>query len=122
MADLTAITRPNGTPYRPQKLTAYAVTDEYEVIAGVVVFGTHDPGRAQALADELVARDVDQGYTAADPVTVWWRDGFECGRRAWITDEEHGRGGVWFREIVERTPADLAVGRKDATPEDSDER
>jgi hypothetical protein len=95
------IWRLNGRPYQPRKLTACPVTDEDEITAGVVVFGTHDPARAQDLADGLVHRDVGRNYAAASPERVWWRDGFEGGRRGWVTDEEHGRAGVFFREIVE---------------------
>jgi hypothetical protein len=104
MADLPVITRPNGKPYRPRKVTAYAVTDKDEITVGVIVFGTHDAGRAQELADQIARWDIGGNYTAVDPVAVWWADRFECGQRVWVTDEEHGRGGIWFREIVECTP------------------
>jgi hypothetical protein len=100
VADLPAIERPNGKLYRPRKLVACPVSDQYDEIAAVVVFGTHDPDRAQALADSLARRDVDSGYVAANPGRVWWRDGFECGQRTWAVDDEHGRAGVLF-EIVE---------------------
>jgi hypothetical protein len=100
---MAEITRPNGKPYRPRKLVAYAVTDEDEILSGAVVFGTHDPARARDLADELVSRDLGSEYVPVDPVAVWWRDGFDSGRHCWITDEEHGRAGVWFREVAERS-------------------
>ena len=103
MPDLPVITRPNGKPYRPRKVTAYPVTDEDEITVGAIVFGTHDPGRAQELADQIARWDIGGNFTAADPVAVWWADRFEMGRRAWVADEEHGRGGVFFREIVEVT-------------------
>ena len=45
------IQRPDGKPYRPRKLAAYAVTDPDDMLSGVMVLGTHDPGRAQPLAD-----------------------------------------------------------------------
>jgi hypothetical protein len=104
------IKRPDGTIYRPRKITANAVTDEDEILCGVVVFGTHDIALAQPLADQYVAWQLDSGMAAADPCTVWWRDGFECGQRRWITDEKHGRGGVFFREVIERVPAVIKTG------------
>ena len=63
-----------------------------------------------ALADQYVAWQLDSGYVAAEPCTVWWRDGFDGGRRMWLTDEEHGRAGVFFREVVERTPSPIETG------------
>ena len=110
------IQRPDGSLYRPRKLAAEPVLDGDEWTVGVVVFGTHDPGRAYPLALALAARDVDSGYVPVDPDLVWWRDGFEIGHRAWIIDEQHGRGGVFFREIVERAdgaPADLLAKEDD---------
>lgn len=100
---LAVITRPSGKPYRPRKFTACAVTDDDE-LSGVVVLGTHDPGVAQPLADQYITWQLGSSYCAAGPVTVWWRDGFECGERRWVSDEIRGRAGVWFREIVEGGP------------------
>jgi hypothetical protein len=100
-AELAAIRRPDGSLYRPRKLVACPVNDEDEIIAGVVVFGTHDPRRAQLLADEIVRLYADSGCVAASPGTVWWRDGFECGQRRWVTDEQRGRAGVWFSDIAD---------------------
>lgn len=97
------ITRPDGRPYRPRTITAHAVTDDDGVLTGVMVLGTHDPGRALPLADRYVAWQFDAGYTAAGPVTGWWRDGFDGGQRCWVTDEVRGRAGVWFREVAERS-------------------
>lgn len=105
-----AIQRPDGTLYRPRKITANAVTDDDEILCGVVVFGTHDIALAHPLADQYVAWQLDSGYVAAEPCTVWWRDGFDGGRRMWLTDEEHGRAGVFFREVVERTPSPIETG------------
>lgn len=104
-AALAGITRPNGKPYRPRKLVAYSVADEDEIVAGAVVFGTHDPVRARDLAGEVIRRDVGHEYVPVKPCRVWWRDGFDGGRRMWVTDEEHGRAGVWFREVEEKTDA-----------------
>ena len=95
------IQRPDGRPYRARKLVAYSVTDEDEIVAGAVVFGTHDPQRAQSLAQEVIDRDLGGGYMPADPSLVWWRDGFVGGHRSWVTDEKRGRAAVWFRQIHE---------------------
>jgi hypothetical protein len=95
------ITRPNGKPYRSRRVTAQAIGEEDE---GVLVLGTHDLARAQALADQTAKRIAGSGYVAADPWRGWWRDGFENGRRSWVTDEVRGRAGVLFREIVEAPP------------------
>ena len=99
---LDVITRPNGKPYRPRKVIAYGVYDPDECPESVVVLGTHDVVRAQALATTFVKHDLlDSSYAPAGPCTVWWRDGMEYGRRVWLNDAEHGRAGVWFRELVE---------------------
>jgi hypothetical protein len=45
------------------------------------------------------------GVYDADECPGWWRDGFEGGRRAWVNDAEHGRAGVWFRQIAEAPTA-----------------
>jgi hypothetical protein len=95
------IQRPNGKAYRPRKVIGYLAGEDSK---SVVVLGTHDIARAQVLADELVRIYVDSRETAADPVLVWWRDGFECGQLRWIADEVRGRAGVWFRDIVETGP------------------
>lgn len=96
------VTRPDGRLYRSRKVIAYPVYDDDELICGVVVLGTHDIERARSGADTVAAYD-DSNFIAVNPVTGWWRDGFEYGRRAWIYDECHGRAGVWFREVAERT-------------------
>lgn len=98
MATSEAIKRPNGKTYRPRRVLAYPVGEDGE---GVVVLGTHDLARAQALADEVARSVAGSGFVAADPWRGWWRDGFECGERRWVSDEERGRAGVLFREIVE---------------------
>lgn len=99
---LLPIERPSGSLYRPRKLVAYSVTDDDELVAGAVVFGTHDADQALPLAQEVIDRELGREYVPIEPCKVWWRDGFESGRRAWITDEEHGRAGVWFRDLAER--------------------
>ena len=92
------IERPNGKPYRPRKVTGQIVGEENE---GVLILGTHDLGRAQALADQMAAYEAGPGYVAVRPWRGWFRDGFWDGRRQWITDEVHGRAGVVFPEITE---------------------
>jgi hypothetical protein len=95
------ITRPNGKPYRPRKVIAAAVTDDGDMLCGVMVLGTHDYHRAKPMADDYAAWQLGRRYVATDWVTGWWRDGFEGDRRCWVDDPEHGRAGVWFREIAE---------------------
>ena len=102
MSDLSPITRPNGKPYQPRKVVAHCVGHEDEDITGVIVFGTHDPSRAKLVADLAVADWIDNGYEAASPRMVWWRDTMADGHRAFVTDAVHGRAGVVFDEIVER--------------------
>ena len=104
---LEPIERPNGELYRPRKIVAYVVGEEDE---GVIVLGTHDRELAQEMADTMARYVAGGGYVAGDWVTGWYRDGFECGNRAWVTDEARGRAGVYFREIVEMAPAGLAGG------------
>lgn len=102
MADqIPVVTRPNGKPYRPRRITANAVADEDQNLCGVIVLGTHDQLRAQPLADEYARWQLGEGCKAAEPRCGWYRDAFEGGGRRWVTDEERGRAGVWFREIVE---------------------
>lgn len=99
MNGLPVITRPNGKPYRPQRIVAFAI--EGNCGDGVLVLGTHDLTRAQALADKLARDLAGAPAVAADPVTGWYRDGMECGERRWVHDEVRGRAGVWFRDIEE---------------------
>lgn len=96
------VQRQDGRWYRPRKLVACAVTEDEE-LAGVVVLGTHSPRAAQALADSYAAWQLGSSYRAADPANVWWRNGYDGTGRGWVTDETHGRAGVWFRQIVEVT-------------------
>jgi len=103
-AGLPPITRPNGKTYRPRKLIAQAVADcDGEDLAGVVVFGTHDAGRAKRLADRYVALYGDADMEAVNPDRVWWRDTFSWGSRRYEDDDRHGRAGVRF-DIDYRTP------------------
>lgn len=98
------IIRPNGKPYRPRRLSAHAVVANEDELTGIIIFGTHDPGAAQPLADRYVTRWLEDDYCAVDPVVGWWRDGFGGGSRVWVADDVRGRAGVWFREIAERSP------------------
>lgn len=93
------ITRPNGRPYRPRRVIAQVVGDGID--EGVLILGTHDLARAQILADQMAEYVAGRGFVAIGPWRGWFRDGFDAGRRQWITDEERGRAGVCFREIVE---------------------
>jgi hypothetical protein len=95
------IQRPNGKPYRPRRIFAQVIGEEDE---GVLVLGTHNIARAQGLADRVAESTVGRGFTAVDPCLGWWRDGFESGWRAWVSDEVHGRAGVLFRDVVETGP------------------
>lgn len=104
---LEPVERPNGKLYRPRKTVAYVVGEEDE---GVIVLGTHYGERAQAMADTMAGYVAGSGFVAADWVNGWYREGFEGGERRWVTDEVHGRAGVYFREIVEMAPAGLAGG------------
>jgi hypothetical protein len=60
---------------------------------------------AHDLADdhEIGARHAAQVLEDIDarPLPGWYREGFEGGQLRWITDEVHGRAGIWFREIAE---------------------
>ena len=111
------IARPDGRVYRPRKVTANAVVDGDDLLTAVIVLGTHDVGRAQPLADSYAAWQLGNGYRAVDPLAGWWRDGFYCGHRAWITDPVKGRAGVWFREIVESnwSPASEPAATEEGT-------
>ena len=104
--DLAPVKRPDGRMYRPRNVEAHAVADADEITTGVVVLGTRDVARAQKLADAYIAWQVDARQVAADPCGVWWRDSFASGHRQWVTDERHGRAGIWFREIVEKATSD----------------
>lgn len=94
------ITRPNGKLYRPRKLIAAAVDDGDGGVGGVMILGTHDTGRAQAFANEYAMWVTDEKVTAIKPLPGWYREGFSGGELRWISDEEHGRAGVWFQELA----------------------
>ena len=87
--------------YRPRKVAAHVLSDEDDIISGVLVTGTHDKDRALALARVVVTRELGTGYEPIYSGGGWWRDGFECGRRCWVTDEVRGAAGVLFGRIEE---------------------
>ena len=102
MSDQAAnLTRPNGKPYRPRNvgvLTAHAWDNwalGWDERQGVVVLGTLDPERAQALADQMCEFWYGMSH-AGDPQPGWWRDGFRNGERAWIDAPDRGQPGVMF--------------------------
>lgn len=98
---LPPVRRPDGRWYVPRTLTAERVGDDDEMMTGVIVFGTHIAAVAQPLADALAARELGAGWHAVYSGGGWWRDGFEHGRRCWLTDETHGRAGVLFSRLTE---------------------
>jgi len=112
-APLAPVTHPDGRVYWPRKIIAYPVADYDEMTSGVMVLGTHDVERARVLADQCAAAWVGGGYAAVDPVAGWYREGYESGQRRWIRDETKGRAGVWWSEIVERTPGIADGGSSD---------
>lgn len=99
--DLPPITRPDGRIYRPRAIKAHVLADEDDIMCGVMVTGTHDEERAASLARVLVASELGRGYEPVYSGCGWWRDGFECGRRCWVTDEVRGAAGVLFGRIEE---------------------
>ncbi|MDQ2874836.1 MAG: hypothetical protein M3Y33_08600 [Actinomycetota bacterium] len=94
------ITRPNGKPYRPQKVTA-RMLDGDDDMDSVLVTGTHDEQRALELARQVVAQQIGRGYEPEAAEVGWWRLGMSRGEPCWIADDERGQAGVLFREIVE---------------------
>lgn len=99
------VTRPDGRLYRPRKIMGYPVADADDFVAGIMILGTNDPGRAQQLADHCAALWTDWGSMAADPEPGWFREGYESGQLRWIRDEKRGRAGVLFHQIKEHADA-----------------
>lgn len=99
------VIRPNGKPYRPRKLVAYAWEDYDNCRSGVVVLGTHDPERARELASSSARYWYGTAYIV-EPARVWWHDGIEHGERRWQHDAVRGRAGVCFTasDDPEETP------------------
>lgn len=96
-------TRPNGKTYRPRKpgLRARAWENyghHHEEARGVIVFGTLDPERARALAQESCGYwygDTDI-CVLTEPRPGWYRDSFSYAGRTFIEDDEKGSAGVMF--------------------------
>ena len=95
------ITRPNGKPYRPRKVSCHAVADEWDDVVAVLVLGTHDAEAARPLAEDCVRLWAGSDCTAVRPSTGWWREAIRDGQRWWTDDEARGRAGVRF-EVAER--------------------
>jgi len=95
--------RPNGKAYRPRKpgLRAQAWENHgghRDQSQGVIVFGTLDPERARALAQECCASwygDADL-YELIEIRPGWYRDTFSYLGRTFVLDEERGSAGVMF--------------------------
>ncbi len=108
--------RPNGKPYRPRtsglRARAWENPESYEQSAGVIVFGTLNPDEAHAFA--LVSAGYWFGTGEVnEPVSGWWRDGFDRGERTWVADGERGAPGVMFtwgeRDTGSSAPAELGL-------------
>lgn len=100
-ADLPAIRRPDGRPYRPKKVVArpwYEDCAGVGLSCGVVVLGTHDVGRARELAEDCCARWYDLPR-AVWPEVGWYRLGYSGarGEQSWVDDPVRGRAGVLFQ-------------------------
>jgi len=95
--------RQDGRMYRPRKITAHVLTDDDDLMCGVMVTGTHDVERASGLARDLVASELGTGYEPVLAGCGWWRNGFEGGRRCWVIDEQRGAASALFDRIEERT-------------------
>jgi hypothetical protein len=105
---LPSITRPNGRLYRPRKISVQIIgLDEAEE---VVVFGTEDRERAQALAEREVSVMVDSGYTAVYDHTAWLRSGYQGGEPWFFHDEDKGRFGLVFAIEERPEPSENAPG------------
>jgi hypothetical protein len=98
---LVPVRRPDGRLYRPRKIAAYPVSDSDELFSGVCVLGTHDLAVAQPLADKLAYRELGGGWSATEPETGWFREGYDRGSPVWLRDEVTGRAGIMFREVTE---------------------
>lgn len=96
MPELTPVVRPNGKLYRPRKLRAIYFENDHLGRYGVLVLGTHTQSVGLPLAGAEARYRVEGGVLDAIPEEGWWRDGFECGERAWVWDEVHGAAGLRF--------------------------
>lgn len=107
MSGFPPIKRPDGSLYRPRKLSAVPLGDQDEC-TGIVVFGTQDVDVARGCAETKLTELSDEFYSGR----VKYRIESE-GERVWLTqrftgfddrtplyvynkDPEHGRGGIEF--------------------------
>ena len=108
---LEALTRPNGSIYRPRKLRVEPLWDEDEGFSALVL-GTHDIELAAPIAQEVLyetLREFGQEPSTVDiesAKTGWWRkdlDRFEDGepRYCFWPDESTGAAGVRFDLVRE---------------------
>lgn len=115
----TAITRPNGSIYRPRKIRTQILGNEDET-TGVVVLGTHDLADARARAQAAVSElndGIDYRFLIrpSDPgKRVWYRQklwGFyeDAPLYGYESDEERGAAGVEFDLITEFELDDLCI-------------
>ena len=96
MSGLPAIERPNGKPYRPRKISARVLSDEDGNDSSVLVTGTHDIGRALALAREVAHQYVGRDCEPSGPHQGWWRETIRRHEPYWEWDEVRGAAGVMF--------------------------
>jgi hypothetical protein len=101
-------TRPNGKPYRPRKpglvTHAWERGDFRDDRAGVIVFGTLDPGAASALAQQT-CRYWYGTTVVTRPSPGWYRLGYRDGEPTWLDDPKRGRPGVEFTATDEEESA-----------------
>lgn len=93
------IIRPDGRPYRPGKIRAVLLEDDWPGEVACLVLGTRDEG----VARELAAREI-QAYDASmrpgDCTPGWWRLAIRRGESFYEWDEVRGAAGFRF-EITE---------------------
>lgn len=106
---LWPVQRPDGRIYRPRKIVAHAIEDDYE-ITRVLVTGTHDEDRAYRLARSLIEAEVGHGVEPANPGRGWWRDGMEHGNPCWVADDNRGAAGVLFCKFKSVPPVEPETG------------
>lgn len=102
---LAPITRPNGKPYRPRKITCNAVSGELGEVVAVIVLGTHDVDGVRQFAQDSARYWAGSWVSVIAPGTGWWRDAICNGERTWAIDDVRGRAGVWF-DVTEGTASE----------------
>jgi hypothetical protein len=106
---LWPVRRPDGRIYRPRKIVAHAIEEDFE-ITRVLVTGTHDEQRAYRLAKKLIEDEVGHGVEPVNPGRGWWRDGMEHGNPCWVADDDRGAAGVLFCKFKSIPPAEPETG------------